>query len=645
MKRIFPNNYRLHLIILPFLLYSYVLSAQSFNFGWSGTELIPKATFLNPSNWTTNVSNAGLGDKSIVSSSVDTLKLNWTFGTGNRAKWSQSYIYLAQTISLANYDLFSFDLKGMPNNGYVGFELKFEDGAHQAVAHWDGLAGLNRWAEKISVAKKQFDNAALMDWSKIRVISLAVYAQASAQYVNTDLGSVSIHNLVGTKMADWQRGTSREFINPSDFISIKENAIKAIINRQKSTGLLTTWTEDNSSWLYGQGLALKALCNEGTWSQGIANNAAAIAAEKLSMFLINHQQMEGYWPRAWNSVSGAITVLREADGTIWMGDFPWIITGLQAYYKKSGDQRVIPSINKALAFLKGLINPDGNFFTLNPQTGIKYEVASCEAYAAALLSLYESGETALAGNMFSFISTHGWDSELNCWREATYSDRIVLFANTWMSYYNFQNGDTQKGLDALSLAGKALYTYGNGELYGMDGIVPLAVWYEGTLTYIAAGGPGSIALFEELRTHINSDGMVSHYNENLGGMGGIWAVDWHSLDGTSWLYFTTAGKSPFEVMDGIPVNITPLQAVENKKNFILSVSRSGELLIKPQKLLQKEMTIRVIQLDGRIISESKVPSNSGEITLVLSHEKTTARVVCVQFISNDQIECYPVYLY
>jgi len=644
MKRIFLRNYR-HIIILPFLLLPYALSAQTFNFGWSGTELVPKATFLNTSYWITNVANAALGDKSVVSASADTLTLNWTFGTGNRAKWSQCYLPLAQTISLVDYDLIGFDLEGMPNNGYVGFELKFEDGVYQAVARWDGLAGLNRWAEKISVAKNQFENSALMDWSKIRVISLAVYAEASDQYVNTDFGSVSIHNLVGTKMADWQRGTSREFINPNDYVTIKNNAISAIINRQKSTGLLTTWNEDNSSWLYGQGLALKALCYEGTWSQGIASNAAAITAEKLAVFLLNHQQPEGYWPRAWNSVSGAITVLREADGTVWMGDFPWIITGLQAYYKKSGDQRVIPSINKGLAFLKGLINPDGNFFTVNPQTGIKNEVASCEAYAAAILSLNESGETAIASNMFSFISTHGWDSELRCWREATYSDRIVLFANTWMSYFNFQNGDTQKGLDALSLAGKVLYTHGNGELYGMDGIVPLAVWYEGTLTYIAAGGPGSLALFEELRTHINSDGMVSHYNENLGGMGGIWAVDWHSLDGTSWLYFTTVGKSPFDVLDGIPVSLQPLKTAENKRNFIISVPHSGELQIKPIKPNHKEMVIRVIQSDGRIISERKVPAKAEEIILQLSTGNTTGRIIFVQISNNDQVECYPVYSY
>ena len=645
MKRIFQKYYSLLILTLIFLQFSCLLYSQSFNFGWSGTELVPKSTFLNLSNWTTNVPDPGLGDKSMVTSSGDTLKLNWTFGTGNRYKWSQCYQYFPQTISFANYDLFGFNLKGMPNNGYVGFELKFEDGTHQAVVRWDGLAGLNRWAEKISVAKKQFENSALMDWSKVRVISLAVYAQASSQYVNSDNGSVSIYNLVGTRMTGWTRGTAREFINHNDYVAIKNKAITAIINRQKPTGLLTTWTQDNTSWLYGQGLALKALSNEGTWILGVANNAAAIAAEKLAIFLINHQQPEGYWPRAWNSASGTITVLREADGTIWMGDFPWIITGLQSYYKKSRDQRVIPAIQKGLDLLKGLILADGKFMTVNPQTGVQYEVASCEAYAATILSLYESGETALADKLYNYISTHGWDSELHCWREATHSDRIVLFANTWMSYYNFQNGDTQSGLDALSLAAKVLYTHGNGELNGLDGIVPLAVWYEGTLSYIDAGGPGSISLFEELKSHINTDGMVSHYNENLGGIGGIWAVDWHSLDGTSWLYFTTVGKSPFDLMEGIPVGVPSYSLVDNKRNFNISCIHSGEVLIRPLKPNQMEMNIRVIQMDGRIISESKFLSNSDEKTLLISKNKPVGEFVIVQILNNDELDCYPIYLY
>lgn len=645
MKRIFTLCSRVLIFVMSFMQFPSLVTAQSYNLGWSGTELVPKTTFLNPANWTTNVPDAGLGDKSIVAANGDTLMLNWTFGPGNRYKWAQCYIYFPQTISLANYDLFGFDLKGMPNNDYVGFELKFEDGTHQAVVRWDGLAGLNRWADKISAAKKQFENSASMDWSNVRVISLAVYAQASDQYINTDQGSVSIFNLVGTKMADWERATSKEFINPNDFKSIKQNAIDAIINRQKSTGLLTTWIQDNSSWLYGQGLALKALSCEGNWSLGVPSNPTAMTAEKLALFLAANQQPEGYWPRAWNSESGAITVLREADGTVWMGDFPWIITGLQAYYKKSGDQRVKPAILKGLDFLKNLIMPDGKFLTVNPQTGITTEVASCEAYAAAILSLYESGETSLGDNLFNYINTHGWDPELRCWRESTYSDRIVLFANTWMSYYNFQRGETQKGLDALSLAGNVLYTHGNGEMVGMDGIVPLAVWIEGTLSYIADGGPGSILLFEEVQKQIKPDGMVPHYNENLGGIGGIWAVDWHSLDGTSWLYFTSAGKSPFDVLEGIPVGLNLFPAKENQKHFNVTLIHSGELLITPLGPFRENIEIRVFQTDGRMLMERKVSANSGEIKLAFSENYHAAKVILVQISSLNDSESYPVVLY
>lgn len=618
-------------------------SRPAFTLGWSGTDLVPTTNFCNSSGWITNVPNAGLGDKSNVTASGDTLTLNWTFGTGNRYKWAQCYLPIPQSISLKDYDLFGFNLKGMKINGFVGFELKFEDGTHQASVRWDGLAGLNRWAEKISVTKKQFENSASLDWSKVKVISLAVYSQASDQYVSSEKGSISICHLVGDKMINWERATSREFIHTKDFTVIKENAINAIIKRQKTTGLLATWINNgSSSWLYGQGLALKALCIEGKWVQGVPDNAAAIAAQKLALFLSTHQQPEGYWPRAWNSESGAIQVLREADGTVFMGDFPWIITGLQAYYKKSGDLMVKPAVEKGLAFLRSLIMPDGKFLTINPQTGIKSEVSSCEAYASAIVSLYESGDESRAKNLFNYVSTYGWDSQLRSWREAIYSDRVALFANTWLSYYQFQKGEIKMGLDALSLTGKVLYTHGNGTSFGMDGFVPLSVWFEGTLSYIAAGGPESIALFEEIRKQIHSDGMVSHYNENLEGIGGIWAVDWHSLDGTSWLYFTTAGISPFEVIKGFPVGVESIPYKKHHDSFEVSLLQTGELFIRPLVPFHKEIQIRVIKPDGRIISERKVPANSGEITLSISPNHPVHEIIFIQILSNDQMECHTV---
>ena len=111
-------------------------------------------------------------------------------------------------------------------------------------------------------------------------------------------------------------------------------------------------------------------------------------------------------------------------------------------------------------------------------------------------------------------------------KEAKNYYRLALFGNTWLAPFLIKKGDTQAALDALSLIGKALYTNGPGEPFGLDGIVPLAVWYEGTLSYIAAGGPGSRQLFENILPFINSDGTVPHYNDNIGSMAGIWAVDW-----------------------------------------------------------------------------------------------------------------------
>ncbi|MFN8206103.1 MAG: hypothetical protein U0T82_01655 [Bacteroidales bacterium] len=613
MKHAFPKIFPVLLCCIPGIFST--LQAQIFTPGWIGTSVIPDSVFLNSNSWTLNVADAGKSDHIAVDASGDTLQIHWVLGSGDRDKWVQCYIYFSTPRSFTGYDLFGFDLKGMNITGEVGFELKLEDGTHQAAVRWEKIAGLNRWANNLSVSKKQFDNSSPLNWNSIRVISLAVYAPRVTANLNMQNGVVKISPLRATTMANWPRVTERELIDPSGLSSVKENAVNALISRQKSTGLLTTWAEDGTSWLYGQGLALKALSLEGSWVGGVPSNAAAVAAEKLALFLVNHQQPEGYWPRAWNSSTGTVTVMREADGTIWMGDFPWPITGLQAYYKKSGDSRVKTSIAKGLDFLTPLIQDDGKFFTKNPQTGTTYEVASCEAYAAAILSLQESGDTARANDLLRYISSHGWDSGLRCWREATYSDRIVLFANTWMAYYNFQLGEIQKGLDALTLAGKVLYTKGSGEFYGMDGIVPLAVWYEGTLSYISVGGPGSSQLMEDIAARIHPDGMVSHYNENLGGMGGIWAVDWHSLDGTSWLYFTTAGVSPFEVMEGIPVGINTPEPIPSDEYFRINSDPDGKIHIQPLSLEQQELLVRLFSMDGKVLLERKYICGGEELVI------------------------------
>lgn len=64
-------------------------------------------------------------------------------------------------------------------------------------------------------------------------------------------------------------------------------------------------------------------------------------------------------------------------------------------------------------------------------------------------------------------------------------------------------------------------------------------------------------------------GTIRHYNDNVS-VAGIWAVDWSSLDGTSWLYFAASGKSPFD--RGTILN---KEETEPKKVFIHTMGWYG----------------------------------------------------------------------
>jgi hypothetical protein len=232
-----------------------------------------------------------------------------------------------------------------------------------------------------------------------------------------------------------------------------------------------------------------------------------------------------------------------------MGDFPFPLMGLEAYLKKACDTKIQMARDKSREFLLSLIEPDGKFFTVNKITGRKQEVTSSEAYVAAIAALIETGDENEADAMISYLETRTWNPSFRSWDEGFYSDRVVLFANTWIANLLYGRGYSQKAMEALSLAGRLMFTTGPGAPYGFDGIGPIAVWYEGTLSYINAGGPGSNFLFRNIIPRINPDGSVPHYNDDIGANAGIWAEKWASLDGTSWLYYTASGRSPFEPLE------------------------------------------------------------------------------------------------
>ncbi len=574
--------------------------------------------FLDTALWTKNQSSLPGGDTCRLSSD-EAFHLHWKFGAGNRPKFVQAYIVLTEPVDLSGFDVFGIDIRGEAGKKWARhIEFKFESGGHPAAYTWENLAHLGRWGEKLVILKKQFSNYQSVDWNAIKVISFSVTMNSGdSTDIESDSGVISFKNLIAQSIDQFTRADSFESLKsiPAEQLqAIRENAAIAIAGRQKNSGLLTTWIPDGSSWLYGQGLALRALCEEGQWNNGEPADVYAVAASKLAHFLAGHQEPQGYWPRAWNSVSGNILVKLEGDNTVWMGDFPWIPGSLAFYYRKSGDESVYPAIIKAKVFLYDLIGENGKVYSKNMVTGIKSEVSNYEGYAAAMYGLLALGDTVKSQLVMDYVMDHGWDNELGMWNEGPGSSRPVLLVNTWLAALGRHMGYAYESSAALSLAGDLLYTRGPGDPYGFDGIGPIATWYEGTLSYIASGGPGANALFSGLILHINPDGTVPAYNENLGAIGGIWAVDWSSLDATSWLYFAAARKTPFLYTGGNGGEFTAIRS-SAEESFDIYVTGENLLINAGNAKLTGPVSLSIYSIYGTLIGNSSLNADQDEIDI------------------------------
>jgi hypothetical protein len=590
--------------------------------GWTGNSILPDNEFYNASRWN---ANAGPGNDCYVTASDTSLDIHWKLAAG-KDQWVQCFFVADEPLSLNAYDIFGFDLHGSAcTSGYPChkdhvIEIKFEDGSRQA-SHTrmgeDGILCVDRWINKLFSNK--YDNFFSIpdgfQWDSVRVISFGIKSHPWVDDPQADSGVVSFRNFVGDSIGSWPGAVELDtlVIDQDTLLKINQKAIDFILSRQQSTGLFTTWIEDGSSWLYGQGLVLKVLTIEGIWDSVTPVNASALAAQKLARFLASHQKSDGYWPRAWNSYSGAVIVEHEEDGSIWMGDLPWMMIGLNSYFKKSGDCEVYAAIQKGESFLRSLIDPDGSLYTMNLLTNQRIPVTSSEAYASTIGAFLELEDDDMADRLLSHIDALAWDTDLNCWLEGQYSDRIVLFTNTWLSLLAHGRGYADKSVKAVSLAGRLMYTCGPGQPCGMDGIGPVAVWYEGTLSYIAAGGPGSNDLFSNIRPFINDDGSVPHYNDNIGGTAGIWAVDWHSLDGTSWLYFVTRKESPFEPVEDINLPDCPVllsrQLVDSPVIKISPNPAIENIYLDLPSELDQRYQVRIFSLDGTSVFENAISAS------------------------------------
>ncbi len=520
------------------------LQAQPSYLGWSGTPIVTDSGFLNPAKWYTGSSSVESAGVTVDSGSI---ACHWSHGPGERAKYAQCYYPLSPAGSLGNRDLIGVEFRGTPGRQFRHVMFKLENGPRQASWTWENLGGLGRWSGRLVLVKKQFDAPPDFNWDSLTVVSMEVDADAVPESSPADTGTLKLRGLQAASSSAFTRATDFESVPASP--GLADSLAQAILKRQDTvTGLFLTWLPDSSAWLYGQGLALLAMVREGRWNDGQVINGFAKAAQRSARFFAENQRPEGHWYRAWNARTGAVKVALEADGSVWMGDFPWIGIALHAYAKKSGDGSVLIALRKSDSLLKSLVDPvTGMLTTLEPGKADKPQVTSFEAYAAAILGVYAMGEPALAGRMLLFVKDRGWDPDLRYFKEGPSSARPVLLANAWLAPLFRHLGEKQTALDALSFIAKVLYTEAGGLPGGLDGVGPFSTWTEGTFAAIGSGTPGSQVLFDALRKLKNPDGTFPAYVDSLGSVGAIWAVTWSSLDASSWAYFEAAGTSPFHM--------------------------------------------------------------------------------------------------
>ena len=625
------------------------------NLGWAGTPVILLNDFTNPDKWNPNFKH-NTGDTCYVTkdnSDANSICLHWKFNIGSAGKYAQIYYVFDNPASLSDKDIFGFDIKGQKINDnchhVLNIKIKFENSTGDSNAvfdEWHNLARIERWCENISVLKNQLKINKAINWNRIKVVSLEVFSDS---VINAPIeGVVCFRKLKADTAAKWNRANNFTILNNSLSVldGIKKIALDTIYNRQVPNGLLYTWREDSSSWLYGQGLALKILSLNGSWLAASGDSVKyKNAAIKLATFLVNHQDTKGFWPRGWHTRSGDILQNLENDGSIWLGDFPWMITGLQNYYKKSCDVNVKIAIDKARNFLTdSLIDNSGKLYTLQKtgQNYIKKEVTSVEAYTAVILGLLEINEKTKAISLAKYIDSLTWDDTLKYWKEYIGGNRVVLFANTWFSQLIKNNKcisdeidpTLQKCKDALSFDARVLHTKGPGSPIGFDGIGPIATWLEGTLSYICAGGQASQCVFDSLVNYIKPSYAVPHYNDIVScGIGDIWAEKWISLDGTSWLYFAASKSSPF-IISSVSCNSNSINSNYHENSFSIYPNPANDKIVIETTQITKGGTLTIYNINGKELIKRQIRESKTQIDI----SNLASGAYFVKLITDKKVE-------
>jgi hypothetical protein len=488
--------------------------------GWQGHPLVSGAP---AAAWTLDGPERGTGGG--IAPTPDepgAVRLTYAIGEGSYVQMKRD---LEPAVDLSEAALLGITFRGVgeePNN----LAVMLVDGAGMFVgADLLEVSRVGRWLRAFPLPKPLFarywggreDGA--FDWSDVRQVFVTVKRVRAGQ--GGGRGTLDLLELT------WARADeipARPLADATGDPERAERALAWLLARQGASGFVKSWLEEAEprGYLYDQALALLAF-----------QRGAPQAAERLAAALVRSLGADSRWPRAVDTGTGAALAYDS-----WLGDQAWAAFALATYGKASNDRPAVDAAARSAARIASLVHTDGSV----------EELRSTEGCLDVVWALSANGFADEADRVAMGIFDRHWDEGLGYFYRGAGGERpdpiVACDAQTWGSALARRWNRPDVAERALRFARATLMVEGpDGVTIGLDGQGPVSPWCEGMGQYVAAGGPDSGAVLEQLERLQDADGGLPGGTEDVS-TGYGWVTTMHGTSSTAWLYFALTG-SPF----------------------------------------------------------------------------------------------------
>ncbi|MDO8574587.1 MAG: hypothetical protein Q7R86_03080, partial [bacterium] len=379
---------------------------------------------------------------------------------------------------------------------------------------------------------------------------------------------------------------------PTPSIPIQDNEIRAqkaldyILAQQGLSGLFRSYEDQTIAHTFDQALSLRALSikMEELGKKNSNYERYYQSARKLVERIIQLQHSDGSWWNAYNYTTAAGDTPDQGRGVM-----AWVTYALSDYTRITGEQDAYNSARRSGEWLEKRME-NGAIFTTFGKNKIwitEDNLDSWFAFESLTLTAQSIKDTERANHyqgIANQIKDHLLNRALNSysWSGTGKSGKIIsgsyfaagirvdtervdnsepfLDNQTWGAYFLRYIGKDNEANKLLGFAYNNFYLEEN-KLFGLDSRVhkdtlkPIAINWEFTLHYIAAGGKNSQILLNMVNSQQREGG---YPHDSLDVSGEYWHKDERGVNATTWAYAVNSNTSLLRLTRPTPApTLTP----------------------------------------------------------------------------------------